>query len=179
MFCAMMVSACADCVPAGSASRVAFIAARTSGGRSVEVRTMSSSTLSKKEGSICQESFERSVSISLLTMGLPGPAIPRELPDRTRSARRAAGSRRRVLRQPDGARGRELPHQRPAGARRPRHGHHPRQEGRGRSQPARSAGSSRTWRGRSSRRPTRSSPAGCAISSSSTSTRPAPARRTT
>ena len=41
MFCAMIVSACDDRVPAGSAPSAVFMAARTSGGRSVEVRTMS------------------------------------------------------------------------------------------------------------------------------------------
>ena len=51
MFCAMIVSACDDNrVPAGSAPSAIFIAARTSeGGKSVEVRTMSWRTLSKKE----------------------------------------------------------------------------------------------------------------------------------
>ena len=82
-----------------------------------------------------------------------------DVPHRTRSARRAAGPGRRVLRRPDGARGRELPHQRPARARRSRHRHHPRQESRGRSQRARSAGSTPTSPTRSSRPPTRSSPA--------------------
>src|SRR5688500_4041114 len=48
MFCAMIDRACADCVPADSVSIATFIAARTSGGRSVDVRTMSASTLSKK-----------------------------------------------------------------------------------------------------------------------------------
>ena len=52
MFCAMIVSACDDRVPAGSAPSDVFIAARTSGGRSVEVRTISCRTLSKNEGSI-------------------------------------------------------------------------------------------------------------------------------
>ncbi len=52
MFCAMIVSACDARVPAGSASSDVFIAARTSGGRSVDVRTMSWRTLSKKDGSI-------------------------------------------------------------------------------------------------------------------------------
>ena len=52
MFCAMIDSAWADCVPAGSCAMATFIAARTSGGRSVEVRTMSDTTLSKKAGSI-------------------------------------------------------------------------------------------------------------------------------
>ena len=52
MFCAMIVSACEARVPAGSASSEVFIAARTSGGRSVDVLTMSCSTLSKNEGSI-------------------------------------------------------------------------------------------------------------------------------
>ena len=56
MFCAMIVSACDARVPAGSASSDIFIAARTSGGRSVEVRTMSWRTLSKKDGSIRNDS---------------------------------------------------------------------------------------------------------------------------
>ena len=50
MFCAMIVRACDDWVLSGSAARAVFIAARTSGGRSVEVRTMSCNTLSKNEG---------------------------------------------------------------------------------------------------------------------------------
>ena len=52
MFCAMIVSACDERVAGGSATSACFIAARTSGGKSVEVRTMSCSTLSKNEGSI-------------------------------------------------------------------------------------------------------------------------------
>src|SRR5437588_302442 len=52
MFSAMIVSACDDLVPAGSAPSAVFIAARTSGGRSVEVRTTSCRTLSKNDGSI-------------------------------------------------------------------------------------------------------------------------------
>ena len=53
MFCAMIVSACADArARPAPRRRAVFIAARTSGGRSVEVRTMSCSTLSKKDGSI-------------------------------------------------------------------------------------------------------------------------------
>jgi hypothetical protein len=47
MFSAMMASACPDCVVAGSSAIAVFIAARTSGGRSVEVFTTSESTLSK------------------------------------------------------------------------------------------------------------------------------------
>src|SRR5580693_4492521 len=52
MFCAMIVSACEARVPAGSAASDVFIAARTSGGRSVDVRMTSWSTLSKKDGSM-------------------------------------------------------------------------------------------------------------------------------
>src|SRR5215469_13336865 len=52
MFCAMMVSACDARVATGSSTSEVFIAARTSGGRSVEVLTMSCRTLSKNEGSI-------------------------------------------------------------------------------------------------------------------------------
>ena len=47
MFCAMIASACADCVPASSRDMATFMAARTSGGRSVDVRTTSDTTLSK------------------------------------------------------------------------------------------------------------------------------------
>src|SRR6476646_4856537 len=52
MFCAMMFSAWAARVPEGSAPTADFMAARTSGGRSVDVRTMSWSTLSKNEASM-------------------------------------------------------------------------------------------------------------------------------
>src|SRR5256885_905697 len=52
MFCAMIVRACADRVFAGSPASEVFIAARTSGGRSVDVRTISWRTESKKEASI-------------------------------------------------------------------------------------------------------------------------------
>src|SRR5262245_40990832 len=52
MFCAMMVSACEDRVPSGSPPSAAFIAARTSGGKSVDVRTMSCRMLSKKTDGI-------------------------------------------------------------------------------------------------------------------------------
>ncbi len=52
MFCAMIVRACDARLPATSASSDVFIAARTSGGRSVEVLTMSCTTLSRKEGSM-------------------------------------------------------------------------------------------------------------------------------
>src|SRR5262245_3044581 len=55
MFCAMMFSACAARVPAGSAPTADFIAARTSGGRSVDVRTMSCRTLSKNDGSMTRQ----------------------------------------------------------------------------------------------------------------------------
>ncbi len=54
MFCAMIVSACADWVPAGSSSSAVFIAARTSGARSVDVLTMSSSMLPKNAGNMAQ-----------------------------------------------------------------------------------------------------------------------------
>src|SRR5580765_6367465 len=52
MFCAMMVSACDARVAVGSATSEVFIAARTSGGRSVDVLTINCRTLSKNEGSI-------------------------------------------------------------------------------------------------------------------------------
>ena len=51
MFWAMIVNACDARVPAGSASSEVFIAARTSGGRSVDVLTISWRTLSKNDGS--------------------------------------------------------------------------------------------------------------------------------
>src|SRR3981189_1749817 len=52
MFCAMIVSACDERVPSGSLTSAVFMAARTSGGSSVEVFTISCRTLSKKLGSI-------------------------------------------------------------------------------------------------------------------------------
>src|SRR5258706_16082093 len=52
MFCAMIVSACDDCVPGSSWFIATFIAARTSGGRSVEVRTIRERTLSKNDDGI-------------------------------------------------------------------------------------------------------------------------------
>jgi hypothetical protein len=47
-FWAMIASAWADWVPGSSCFIAAFIAARTSGGKSVDVRTTSDKTLSKK-----------------------------------------------------------------------------------------------------------------------------------
>ena len=85
MFCAMIVSACAGRVPAGSAPCATFIAARTSGGRSVEVLTMSWSTLSKNEGSMRESIIPASDVPSSLEIAVT-------IPDRTRSARRAARS---------------------------------------------------------------------------------------
>jgi hypothetical protein len=52
MLVAMIFSACADRVPSGSAPMAPRIAARTSGGSSVEVLTMRSRTESKNFGSI-------------------------------------------------------------------------------------------------------------------------------
>src|SRR5262245_2924983 len=52
MFSAMMASACPDCVFGDSWPMATFMAARTSGGRSVEVRTMRDKTLSKKAAGI-------------------------------------------------------------------------------------------------------------------------------
>jgi hypothetical protein len=52
MFCAMIVSACDERVSGGYAPSAVFMAARTSGGRSVEVRIMSWRTLSKNEDGI-------------------------------------------------------------------------------------------------------------------------------
>ena len=52
IFSAMIVSACAERVPAVSVPSALFIAARTSGGRSVEVRTINCRTLSKNEGNM-------------------------------------------------------------------------------------------------------------------------------
>ena len=50
MLVAMIFSACADRVPSGSLPMAVAIAARTSGGSSVEVLTMRSRTESKKAG---------------------------------------------------------------------------------------------------------------------------------
>ena len=55
MFCAMTVSAWFDREPAGSVPSAVVMAARTSGGRSVEVRVMSSTMLSKNAGSIMKQ----------------------------------------------------------------------------------------------------------------------------
>ena len=52
MFCAMIVSACADCVPGVSVEPAWRMAARTSGGKSVEVFTMRSRTESNRAGSM-------------------------------------------------------------------------------------------------------------------------------
>ena len=52
MFSAMIDSAWADRVPSASASIAVRIAARTSGGRSVAVRVMSATRLSKKAGNM-------------------------------------------------------------------------------------------------------------------------------
>ncbi len=52
MFSAMIVSARDERLAGGSAAIAPFIAARTSGGRSVDVLTIRSSTLSKNRGSI-------------------------------------------------------------------------------------------------------------------------------
>ena len=52
MFCAMMASAWLDCVAAGSCARAIAIAARTSGGKSVDVLTISDTMLSKKPAAI-------------------------------------------------------------------------------------------------------------------------------
>ena len=52
MFCAMIVSACPARAAGSSVARAEAIAARTSGGRSVEVFVIRSTMLSKKAGSI-------------------------------------------------------------------------------------------------------------------------------
>ena len=52
MFSAMIVSACDARVPVGSASSDVFIAARTSGGKSVDVLTINWRRLSKNDGNI-------------------------------------------------------------------------------------------------------------------------------
>jgi len=52
MFCAMMARAWLDWVAAGSWARAIAIATRTSGGRSVDVRTTSDTMLSKKPAAI-------------------------------------------------------------------------------------------------------------------------------
>src|SRR3954451_7183518 len=60
MFCAMIVSAWDERFCAGSATSACVIAARTSGGSSVDVLTMRSRTLSKNVGSITgQYTFEQ------------------------------------------------------------------------------------------------------------------------
>jgi hypothetical protein len=59
MFSAMIVNACAERVPAGSLSTADFIAARTSGGRFVDVWTMSWRTLSKKDVSMATSIIQR------------------------------------------------------------------------------------------------------------------------
>src|SRR6476661_8355949 len=60
MFWAMIVNACDARPPAGSACSEVFIAARTSGGKSVDVLTISSKTLSKNDGST-REVYSRQV----------------------------------------------------------------------------------------------------------------------
>jgi hypothetical protein len=52
MFWAMIVIACPAREDASSVASAVRMAARTSGGRSVDVRVMSSTMLSKKEGNI-------------------------------------------------------------------------------------------------------------------------------
>ena len=52
MFCAMIASAWLDCVATGSWARAIAIAARTSGGRSVDVRMINDTMLSKKLAAI-------------------------------------------------------------------------------------------------------------------------------
>ena len=60
MFCAMIVSAWPARVAASSVASAAAIAARTSGGRSVEVRVMScDETVVEGEGSISSSIIER------------------------------------------------------------------------------------------------------------------------
>ncbi len=54
MFSAMMASACDDWVPAGSSPSAAFMAARTSGGRSVDVLMTSSRMLPKNAGNMAR-----------------------------------------------------------------------------------------------------------------------------
>ena len=101
MFCAMIVSACDARVPAGSASSAVFIAARTSGGRSVEVRTISWRTLSKNEGSMASVYCTGDgIGSGASNQSESDPMTMR--PHRTRSARRAGRPRRRVLRRADG-----------------------------------------------------------------------------
>ena len=125
----------------------AFIAARTSGGRSVDVFTISWSTLSKKAGSIrqyinrsCRQSVDRNgrphgACIEPCSMDPSAPnairsASTRSRPTRTTASRRCARSENFPI----------------SGLRAPgraRHRHHPHQEGRGRSQRRRWAGSRR------------------------------------
>ena len=125
--------------PAGSAPSACFIAARTSGGRSVEVRTMSWRTLSKNDGSIVGQ--YNSAIAGREGLSTIDPMTFRTERDPLGELQRP---RRRVLRRPDRARRRELSDQRPSRARRSRHRHHPHQESRGRGQRARSAASTPT-----------------------------------
>ena len=113
------------------------IAARTSGGRSVEVFMISWTMLSRKCGSM-RSSIIRGSGMQLRASSAILSASVRVPADG-------------VLRRADAARGRELPHQRPHGAARPRHRHRADQEGRGAKPTARSAGSPPTSPARSSR----------------------------
>ncbi len=97
MFCAMIESAWPARVAGSSWRSARPMAARTSGGRSVDVRVMRSTMLSRKAGSIWSSIIRGS----------------HEVPCRARSPRRSPGARRCVLRRADAAGGRELPHQRP------------------------------------------------------------------
>ena len=72
MFCAMIVSAWDARDPTASEPSAVFMAARTSGGRSVEVRTMSWRTLSKKDGNM-GASIIKSQLTSLKSQGTPKP----------------------------------------------------------------------------------------------------------
>src|SRR5215831_13533393 len=58
MFCAMIVSACPARVAGSSVASAMPMALRTSGGRSVEVRAMSCTMLSRKDGSIAASIIE-------------------------------------------------------------------------------------------------------------------------
>src|SRR3990172_9568999 len=97
MFCAMIVMAWPARVSAGSAVRATFMAARTSGGRSVDVRTISCRTLSKKSGSmawICQYKRLRPCrpfdTLRVVSSGVEGRAED-EMPPKYRTERDPLG----------------------------------------------------------------------------------------
>ena len=147
MFCAMIVSACAERVP-GDLRR-----ARLAHGRSHVWRQIGRGLHDEIQDRVEQGGWHAS---SIILREAPLAAACRhDSPHRARSAGREARPRRRVLRHPDRARARELSHQRLARPCRARHGHGPDQEMRGpRQHGARPAGPA-TSAMPSSRPPTR------------------------